>query len=228
MIADPKTRDRLIVAFPFLAAADATFLDRVLSRASLIGLANGQPVCHEGALCSVLPLVLSGSARVFKGSESGREITLYRLGPGESCVMTASCILSANPFPASAVCETDVEAVVLPAGDVTAWLQESTAWRAFLFGLVADRLHRIISVVEDVVFLRMDQRLADFLLRQSLDPGDGAIHLTHQQIADDLGTSREVVSRLLKDFEQRDLVSTTRGRLIPLDRDALREIAAAR
>jgi CRP/FNR family transcriptional regulator len=228
MIADTRTRDRLLHTFPFLAAAEAPFLERLLHQAALARLETGQPVCHEGALCSVLPLVLSGSARVFKGSESGREITLYRLGPGESCVMTASCILSANPFPASAVCETEVEAAVLPAADVAAWLQDSRVWREFLFGLVADRLHRIINVVEDVVFLRMDQRLADFLLRHPLDPDDGAIHLTHQQIADDLGTSREVISRLLKDFEQRTLVSITRGRLIPLDRDTLGKIAAAR
>jgi len=228
MITAPHNRERLLEAFPFLAAADAAFLERLLRQATLVRLDSGQPVCHEGALCSVLPLVLSGTARVFKSSDKGREITLYRLGPGESCVMTASCILSANPFPASAVCETDVEAVALPAGEVIGWLQESEIWRRFLFGLVAERLHRIITVVEDVVFLRMDQRLADFLLRHSPDAADGAIRLTHQRIADDLGTSREVISRLLKDFEQRGLLNVQRGRLIGLDRESLKAIAAAR
>lgn len=227
MTVDDTVRNRLLVAFPFLERADSAVLERLLQVAKVVRLPAGQAVCHEGDRCSVLPLVLNGSTRVFKSGATGREITLYRLGQGESCVLTASCILSGSPFPASAACESDVDAVVIPAADVVAWLRESAAWREFLFGLVAHRLHRIINVIDDVVFLRMDQRLADYLLEQ---PGteDGWLRLTHQQIADDLGTSREVVSRLLKDLEHRHLLEGGRGRLRLVDRDGLRAAAAAR
>lgn len=227
MIVDDALRDRLLVAFPFLERADSPPLERLLQAAKMVHLPAGQSVCHEGDRCSMLPLVLAGSTRVFKSGPTGREITLYRLGQGESCVLTASCILSGSPFPASAACESDVDAVVIPASDVVGWLRESAAWREFLFGLVAHRLHRIISVIDDVVFLRMDQRLADYLLQR---PGaaDGWLHLTHQQIADDLGTSREVVSRLLKDLEQRHLVEGGRGRLRVIDRRGLKGTGDAR
>lgn len=228
MISDLSTIQRLQANFPFIRLAEAGFLERLLQAAAFISLDAGQPICHEGDRCGVLPLILEGSARVYKGSTTGREITLYRLGPGESCVLTASCILSASPFPASALSETAVSAVVLPSDQVITWLGHSPAWRGFLFGLVADRLQRIISVVEDVVFLRMDQRLADYLMSRPSDPADGWIHLTHQQIADDLGTSREVITRLLKDFEQKDFVEAARGRLKLTNRNGIRRITDTR
>ena len=227
MIDDDSVRERLLVAFPFLRDADSALLERLLRTARLVHLPAGQAVCREGDKCSVLPLVLDGSARVFKSGATGREITLYRVGQGESCVLTASCILSGSPFPASAACENDVEAVAIPAGDVAAWMRESVAWREFLFGLVAHRLHRIISVIDDVVFLRMDQRLADYL-SQRTGAEDGWLRLTHQQIADDLGTSREVVSRLLKDLEHRHVIEGGRGRLRVIDRERLTTAAGAR
>ena len=227
MITDSAVRGRLLEAFPFLGGPDSALLERLVQNARLVRLPAGQAVCHEGDRCNALPLVLDGSARVFKSGVTGREITLYRLAQGESCVLTASCILSGTPFPASAACENDVEAVVIPATDVVDWLRDSPVWREFIFGLVAHRLHRIINVIDDVVFLRMDQRLADYLLQQA-GADDGWILLTHQQIADDLGTSREVVSRLLKDLEHRNLIEGGRGRLRVVDRRGLQAAAEAR
>lgn len=227
MISDTAIRDRLQAAFSFLGGPGSVLLERLIQAGKMVRLPAGQPVCHEGDRCSMLPLVLEGSARVFKSGVTGREITLYRLGPGESCVLTASCILSGTPFPASAACESEVQAVVIPAADVVAWLRDSTAWREFIFGLVAHRLHRIINVIDDVVFLRMDQRLADYLLQQT-GAEDGWLALTHQQIADDLGTSREVVSRLLKDLEHRHLIEGGRGRLRLLDRAGLKATVQTR
>jgi CRP/FNR family transcriptional regulator len=197
-------------AFGFLQSCDETLLDRFLQKAAVAGLERGQIVCHQGHECSHLALMLKGSARVYKLGESGREITLYRIGPGESCILTASCILSHLPFPAVAECEEDVEAVVVPANDIRKWLAESPAWRDYVFSLLARRMGDIISLVEEVVFQRMDQRIAQYLLQHAKSP-QRRIEATHQAIASDLGTSREVVSRILKDFESKALIKVSRG-----------------
>ncbi len=221
MICDPRIRSLLSRRFPFLKQSEGDFQDAFFQSATLLALEPGRSICHEGDRCTSLPLVYEGSTRIFKVGASGREITLYRLGAGESCVLTASCILGGTPFPADAVCETRVQAVALPAAQVVAWLSDSAAWRAFVFTLVAERLQRIIQVVDDVVFRRMDQRLAEYLARKSSQDGTAWLPLTHQQIADDLGTSREVISRLLKDFDQDGLIEGGRGRLRVIEPEKL-------
>ncbi len=184
--------------------------------ASFVRLDKGQYICHEGRACGHLALATSGTARVFKLGESGREITLYRVVPGQSCILTASCILSDRPFPAFAICDSTVEAIVIPAAEVKRWLADSQVWRDYIFGMVARRLGNIISVVEEVVFKRVDRRIAEYLCRKHLSVADG-IHVTHQEIASDLGTSREVVSRILKDFESNGLIEVGRGMVRILD-----------
>ena len=217
----PPGDPRFAALFPELGRAGlAARLQGVTIRVSL---APGQAVCRQGATCAHLPLLLTGTARVYKLGASGREITLYRIEPGESCVLTASCILSGRHFPAFAAAETAVEALAVPARSVLDWLETSRDWRAYIFGLVAQRLADVIDVVEGVAFGRMDRRLADYLLRM-MGPAQDVI-ATHQQIAFDLGSSREVISRLLKDFEQSGLVAIARGRVHLLDPLRLRNVA---
>jgi CRP/FNR family transcriptional regulator len=221
---EPAPDPRLARLFP--ALGQAGLADRLVAAAARLALPPGQSICREGAICTHLPLVLAGSARVYKIGESGREITLYRIGPGESCVLTAACILSGRHFPALAAAETAVEVVAVPAQRVLDWLATSSEWRAYVFGLVAQRLADVIGVVEDVAFRRLDQRLADHMLLAS--GGLANLAATHQQIADDIGTSREVVSRVLKDLEQRGLVALERGRVRLLDATRLAALAAGR
>ncbi|WP_078486100.1 Crp/Fnr family transcriptional regulator [Solemya velesiana gill symbiont] len=178
--------------------------------ASVVELDKGYHICDEGSRCSHLTLVISGTARVYKLGENGREITLYRVDPGESCILTASCILSNQPFPAFAVSESPMEAALIPAPEVNQWLAYSEAWRQYVFGLISRRLSNIINVVEEVVFRRMDRRIADYLLKR-VSNDEERLQITHQEIASDLGTSGEVVSRILKDLETSELIHTTRG-----------------
>jgi CRP/FNR family transcriptional regulator len=172
-------------------------------------------------MCPHLALLLSGIARVYKLGENGRDITLYRVRPGQSCVLTASCILSRSRFPAFAQCEKTADAILLPSTKVNDWAARSQPFRDYIFGLVAERLGDLISVVEEVVFHRMDQRLAAYLAERKPDAG-ATIRTTHQEIASDLGTSREVVSRILKDFEGRGLIRIGRGALELANVSALR------
>jgi len=221
VISDPHNIQALQQTFGFLISSEGWFFREFLQTATLVHLDKDEHICDEGRACPHLALVINGSARVYKLGESGREITLYRVGPGQSCVLTASCILSDHPFPAFAVCETGIEAAVIPATVVNRWLTESPVWRDYIFGLVAQRLGNIISIVEEVAFKRMDRRIADFLLKQ-LPGQERSLHATHQQIASDLGTSREVVSRILKDFESSDLIHVGRGHIELLDPEGIK------
>lgn len=172
--------------------------------------------------CSHLALVIEGTARVYKIGENGREITLYRIGPGESCILTASCIMSRKPFPAFAISEEPIKALILSSADVVRWSNQEATWRDYLFQLISDRLGDVISVVEEVAFRRVDRRLVSYLL-QHIENNGMHMQVTHQSIASDLGTSREVVSRILKDFEQQGMISTSRGTITLEDRHRLSE-----
>jgi len=221
MISDEALRLRIRERFPFLRNASAEFEQDFFRHARYARLDSGQFVCREGAQCSHLALLLTGSARVYKLGETGREITLYRVESGQSCILTASCIVSDLPFPAFAVTETPVEAAVVSPADLTRWIAQSPQWRAYVFGLIAGRLDDIITVVEEVAFQRMDQRIAAWLLQQEPDEPHGRLRVTHQKIASDLGSSREVVTRILKELEARGLLETARGSIRILDRNVL-------
>ena len=215
-------RQRTLAVLPFLKAADETFRRVFFERSMRAQLPAGQFICMEGNQCTHLPLVLSGVARVYKTAESGREITLYRIEPGESCILTASCIVNSRDFPAFAVAETDVEAVVVPAGDLPAWFHHHEPWRKYLFDLLLHRLASVIELVEAVAFRHMDTRLATYLLDAT--SSSGLLERTHEAVSADLGTSREVVSRLLKDFEQDGLVALSRGVIRVEDAEGLARI----
>lgn len=216
---DETTKQKIFAAFPFLARSSAEMQQQFWAAVSLAHLSEGQFICLEGNQCTHLALVLNGRARVYKLGESGREITLYRIEPSESCILTASCILSNIAFPAFAVAESDIEAVLIPSALLQQWMGQHEAWRNYVFQLLSERLGAIIVVIEEVAFRRVDSRLAEYLLHLQESVGN-LIEKTHQEIAVDLGTSREVVSRILKDFEREGAVTLARGHLT-IDQPAL-------
>lgn len=185
---------------------------------SVINLPPHTTFLEQGATCGGLALVLSGTARVFKLAESGRELTLYRVGEGESCILTASCILSDTPFPAFAVSETDMSVLMVPQGAVRRFIHGYESWRDYVFRLLSQRMSLVLSVVEEVAFQRLDHRLAHYLAEQVGD----VVAKTHHEVAADLSSTREVVSRLLKDFEKKGWVELSRGKITLLNREALR------
>jgi len=216
---DPSMRDQARAVFPFLQGANVAFLKDFFDHASHVTLPAGQFICMEGNSCAVLPLALTGQARVYKIAASGREITLYRIPSGESCILTASCIMSQRIFPAFAVAETDMEALAVPAHLLPVWFDQHAVWRTYAFDLLSRRLSSVIELVEEVAFHHMDARLAAYLADAA--SADGRVERTHEVVAADLGTSREVVSRLLKDFEQDHLVALSRGVIEVRDRARL-------
>lgn len=213
--------DHMPDGIPMLSEAAEDFKQAFTRQANLVRLPPSTTICHQGNHCQQLPIVTSGQARVFKLSETGREITLYRITPGESCVLTASCIMSDLAFPAIAETDQDVEAVVIPAAIVSEWFETYPVWRKFIFHMISLRMASILTVIEEVAFQRMDIRLSRHL--SSAADEQGFIKTTHQQIADELGTAREVVTRLLRDMEADGSIEMSRGMIHLLRKDDLPE-----
>ena len=164
-----------------------------------------------------------GRLRVSQSSDTGREIVLYRVDAGESCVLTTACMLAEEAYNAEGIAETDLTAIVLPKLSFDQLGAEEPAFRNFVFAAYSRRLIDLLRVVDDVAFGRIDVRLAERLL---VLVGDGReITATHQQLAGELGTAREVVSRVLQDFQKRGLIAQTRGHITLRDRAALETLA---
>lgn len=206
---------RLIQSLPLLHDAEAELVREFRQAATFVHIPAGQDVFLEGGRVDGIALLLSGIVRVYKIGETGREITLYRFGTGQSCILTANAILSNNDFPAIATVEQEAEAVIVPAGIFRDWVKRYDQWRAFVFDLLSQRLATVMAVVDEVAFRRMDARLASFLLDRSRV--QNPIRITHQQIASELGSSREVISRLLEDLSSRGLIRSSRGEIEILD-----------
>jgi CRP/FNR family transcriptional regulator len=221
---DPNREERIFQALPFLQGADADLLREFRRSAFTARIPAGKDVFVEGDAVQAIALLISGRVRVYKVGETGREITLYRFGLGESCILTANAILSRQSFPAIATVEQDAEAVMVPAEMFREWVGRYDAWRRFVFDLLSARLSSVLAIVDEVAFRRMDTRVAELLL-QKARPG-GSLHITHQEIAAELGSSREVISRILEDFASAGLIRSGRGQVEVLDRKALETRAA--
>jgi CRP/FNR family transcriptional regulator len=217
-----STADRALFGscFSFVADCSPHFLDRFYQHVHVVKLEAGTSICDEGQQCSHLALLLEGVGRVYKLSPGGRELTLYRIQPGESCVLTASCIMSFDAFPAMARAETEMRALLVSPDLVRDGFCSDTGWQKFIFRLLSHRLAEIVTVLEEVAFKRIDVRIAEQLNR-SLQQGNFQVHKTHAEIAADIGTSREVVSRILRDFSGRGLVFVKRGHIDILDAAAI-------
>lgn len=208
-------KGRLTTAVPELADADEAILDRLLENAQIVKLDHDRFVFHAGDLCQAFMILLDGEVRVQLTSESGREVTLYRIGPGGSCILTTSCLLSNEHYPAEAIAESDIEALAIPVSSFQLALEESQWFRRFVFDGFSSRLTSVIQKIEQIAFTAIDVRLAGVLLE--LDR-KGVEKITHQDIAVELGTAREVVSRHLKRFESEGWVRLGRGQVSLVDR----------
>jgi CRP/FNR family transcriptional regulator len=214
---------RISQALPVLKDASSELVREFQQAAYLARIPAGHDVFLEGDSIDAIALLISGVVRVYKIGETGREITLYRFGHGESCILTANAILSQKSFPAVATVEQAAEAVMIPADKFRDWVKRYDAWREFVFDLLSDRLSTVMAVVDEVVFQRMDRRVASLLLNKSkiLHP----VRTTHQELASELGSSREVISRILEDLSEKGLIEVGRGVVEILDFDELSALA---
>ena len=216
---NPQQFERIARALPILEHADPRLLREFQDAAFFTRIPAGHDVFIEGAKVDAIALLISGVVRVYKIGETGREITLYRFGNGESCILTANAILSQKNFPAVATVEREAEAVMIPADTFRDWVRRYDLWREFVFELLSQRLSSVMAIVEEVAFRRMDVRVASFLTERS--QRSNLIHMTHQEIAAELGSSREVISRILEDYSAQGMLEVSRGSIKILDRETL-------
>lgn len=208
--------------FPVFARLPQNLALRIASEAEYRRVPAGKVVFDEHAPCRGLPLILGGSLRVYQRGANGREIELYRVKGGESCLLSVSCLLGKTSYTATALAEEPLAMVLLPPATFFVLLDESPQFRHCMFAEFGGRLGALMQVVEAVVFQRLDQRLAARLLSR----GGEQLRLTHQTLADELGSVREIVTRLLSTFEDRGWIELGRGRVVIRDREALEHLAA--
>lgn len=211
---------RLLPLYPMLGDLPTALRDEGLpSTAQATQVVAGQLLFDQDAPCRGFPMVLSGEIRVARGSPGGRTLELYRVGPGEMCVASTACLFGHSLLVAHGQTTQPTELVLLPPTVFERWTAVES-FRRYAFGMFADRLADLMALAEAVAFQRLDQRLAASLL------GHGAVrHATHQALADELGTVREIVTRLLKRFEQAGWVTVGRERVTVCDAAALRALA---
>jgi CRP/FNR family transcriptional regulator len=196
---------------------------RVAETARVITVEPGEPLYRDHEACENYLIVLEGSVRVQKLAASGHIITLYHLAPGQPCELTTSCLLGGAVYPAEAVAENRVRAALIPKANFLEAMLYSPQFRAFIFASIDKGINELITLVEQVAFGHMDGRLAHCLVDKAGDRK--RLRVTHLALAEELGTAREVVSRLLKEFERHGWVRLHRGWIEISDIQSLRVLA---
>ncbi len=210
---------RLRTCYPVIDTLAPPIREHLLAAARELRAPAGATLFDEHQDCQGFPFVLEGSVRVFKRSPNGRELPLYRIAVGETCIITSACLLGHSAYNACGMTETDSTLMLLPSAVFDECLAD-TAFRGFIFQLFTKRMADLMQLVEEVAFQRLDQRLAALLL------GHGPrVNATHQRLADELGSVREFVSRLLKGFATQGLVRLSREQIEILDPAGLRRVA---
>jgi len=217
---DAELRTRLLELYPALRSLSAKRLDEILGEAMVRTAPAGSIMFDERNACQAFPLLVEGTIRVSKTAPNGRELQLYRVVPGEACMLSSSCLLGNVPYSARGIAESDLVLVALPQPVFSRLLAEHEPFRSYVFSLFAERVSELMQLVEAVAFQRLDKRLATLLL------GKGrVIRTTHQGLAEELGSVREIVSRLLKSFADQGLVALERERIEILNPQGLRQVA---
>jgi CRP/FNR family transcriptional regulator len=209
--------------FSFYREATPPVRAKIAEAGTYTTLPPGTTFYREGEMCEYFGGVGRGDIRVFKDSESGRQMTLYHVQDGQLCLVNMLCLFLDREAMASAVVEASTEAVVFDGPAFRNWFADHGVLRSFVFEAMAQRLVEVMTLVEEIAFARMDRRVAGLLLQRfSLDRAFAA---THEELAIELGTAREVVSRLLKDFERMGAIAIARGRLELRNASFLRDLA---
>lgn len=205
----------------FLHHAPAAERQHFMESGSIARLPAGRQILSIKADATLMAFPVTGCVRVYLIGEEGREITLYRVEPGSSCVLSASCILGGSAFPALAEVERELVAWVVPADVFKRWVAESGFWRNFVFQLLGERMATVLARLEETTFDRLDARLARLIVAANSDD----VNLTHQRLANELGSAREVISRTLERWRQAGWIDSHRGGITVLDRPAIEALA---
>lgn len=213
--------ESLLARYPALDGVPSPMREAI-AKAPILALPAGAELFAEYQPCRGFPLLLAGTVKVVKSAANGREMLLYRVETGGSCIISSSCLLGHTDYNARGVAETPLQLAILPIPLFGQLMAEHQPFRDFVFHLFAERIAELMQLVEEVAFARLDQRLARLLLARQ----EAVLSVTHQQLAEELGSVREIVSRLLKGFAAQGLVALGREQVTVLDRQGLQSVAA--
>jgi CRP/FNR family transcriptional regulator len=181
-----------------------------IDHAEIIEIDPGTVILKENQFIKVVPLVLEGSIKLRKLDPNGREIVFYHIEPGESCILSITSCLNDKESQAEAIVEKKTRLVVIEAEKIRSWMDKFPSWRKFVVKLYYNRMAELMTLVDLVLFKSVDARLIQHLKDHAIN---SEVETTHQQLAGELGTAREVISRLLKQMERDRLISLERGRV---------------
>jgi CRP/FNR family transcriptional regulator, anaerobic regulatory protein len=210
--------------FPALKTLSADAQSRLVRASAIVELPEGSRIFGPGQAPESFMLLLEGTIRVQQVSEGGREIVLYRVQAGESCALTTACLMGYEEYQAEGIAETRIRAVAVQRALFDELIASSKEFRRFVFTAFSRRVTNLFQVIEDVVFTRIDVRLAQRLLE--LADKAGHVDATHQQLANELGSAREVISRQMTEFQRRGWIAAQRGSIELANCTALRQLAA--
>ncbi len=213
----------ILEKFDFFADADRARRQEIEEGAKAVSLSPGDFYFHEGDVCSSVALIGRGDVRVYKSGESGREITLYHVRSGETCFLTASCLLANIDYPASAVADIETDALLFSSSLFQGWLGDDNLVQNFIFKTLSLRISEVMSLIEEICFNKMDKRLSEYLLQRFKNDGSlvREIECTHEQIALELGSAREVISRILQELKRSGAIELARKKITLKDIDKL-------
>lgn len=214
----------ILTGLPFwkhLEPAQKTYVQR---HAVMRHYEKGSVIYASGSVCLGMTCVLKGRVRAYLLSEEGREITLFRLEAGDPCVLSAACVVSQITFDTQMEAEQDCELLVIPAAAFQQLTKENIHVKCFVYELMTERFSSVMWTMQQILFAKIDQRLAGFLLEEYDKSGNPAVRMTQEQIAQQINSAREVVARMLRRFQAEGLVETSRGVILLRDVERLRRI----
>lgn len=217
----------LIKLYPFLDKLNAKSQTIIKNALIVKDFNEGYTLIHEGASCLGFSLIIKGSIRVYKLSDKGREATLYKLNAGDTCYLSMSCMLSEDSYPAFAEVLEQSIIVFIPSNIFNEFVYNTLDFQKYIFKNLYSKFNDVLGVLEEIAFERIDVRVAKYLLLTSQKTNNSKfIYLTQEKIAQELGTSREVISRMLTDFKNKEIITSQRGKITILDFEKLKSISS--
>jgi CRP/FNR family transcriptional regulator len=213
---------KLLSLFPLIKNANDNKGKNITHYSKQVVVPAGTSIFHSGDSCQHYMLVISGSVKVYTCSENGKELVLYHITPGNSCILSTSCLLSSKQYPAEGITETDVIALSIPANIFNQFLDQSSTFRQLIFDTYSQKISTLIALINKISFSRLDLRISRFLLENS--SVNTPLIITHQSLATELGSAREVISRQLKAFENKNWVKLSRGKIEIINHEALQNL----
>jgi CRP/FNR family transcriptional regulator len=197
----------------FTTNFEPELIQELRKKAKPVSIKSGETILDYGQIVRSMPIIVSGVVKVYRQDDEGREILLYYVNSKESCAMTFTCCMEQFPSEIKAVAEEDVEMLTVPIDVMDEWLMKYPTWKSFVMTTIRNRFNEMLHSIDQIAFHKLDDRLISYLKQKSDTTGSKLINLSHEQIANDLATSRVVISRLLKKLENEKLLLLYRNQI---------------